>query len=146
MGISGLKRALRRSWLAILLVPAALAAAENALVGRWELVGASMPMPESCRAFRFQFTADGLLTGSDGSLEEKKTYKAQPYKKGYLIETAYVSSNGKNNCQGLPAEHVKANTVERIYIELLGVDRMRLYFGDRETKEFMDFKKAGSLP
>jgi hypothetical protein len=144
MHIGSLKQVLRISMLGILLVvPAAVAATDNALVGRWELIDASMPMPERCRAFVLQYLPEGILIGSDGSLEETKTYKAQPYKNGYLVEMAYVSSNGKSNCQGLPAEHVKANAIERTYIEVLAADKIRIYFGDRETKAFMDFKKAG---
>jgi hypothetical protein len=132
------------SLLGILLLPDALLAAENALVGRWEFADASFPMPAACRGGVFQYTSDGYLLASDGSFEEKKRYTAAPYKNGYLVETTYVSNNGKNNCQGLRAAYVRTNTIEKAYIELLGVERIKIHFGAEATKEFMIFKKSGS--
>src|SRR5262245_13200046 len=111
---------------------------QNNLIGAWQFVDASFPLPESCRVTAiFQFTADGLFLGNDGSFEEKKRYTAKPYKKGFLVRFEYISNNGKSNCQGIPARDVKADSVELVYIELLNADRMKIYFGPDETKGFL---------
>ena len=108
------------------------------LIGEWRFIDASFPLPENCRVTTiFQFTADGLFSGNDGSFEEKKRYTAKPFKKGFLVRFEYISNNGRSNCQGIPARDVKADSVELVYIELLNADRMKIYFGPDETKGFL---------
>ena len=114
------------------------------MIGEWQFVEASFPVPESCRATIFQFTTDGMFIGNDGSFQERKRYIAKSYKNGFLVDFQYISNNGRDNCQGHPAAYVKLNMIETLYIQLLDTERMKIYFGSEETQGFMVFKKKNS--
>ncbi len=117
-------------------------AQESLLVGKWQYVEASFPLDQKCMNSIFNFTNDGLLIASDGNYVETKSYNLKPYKKGYLVETRYVSNNGKENCQGIPAKEVKEHTVQTIYIELLeGNKKIKLYLGKEDAKGFFILEK-----
>ena len=136
----------RSAWLRCLSIGIALLSstagvAQDILIGEWQFVEASFPLPESCRATIFQFTTDGMFVGNDGSFQEMKRYTAKSYKNGFLVEFQYLSNNGKNNCQGLPAGYVKLNTIETLYIELLNAGILKIYFGLEDAQGFMVFKK-----
>src|SRR5215831_598933 len=135
---------LRRIWIAIALLYSTAGAGQDILIGEWQFVEASFPVPESCRATIFQFTTDGMFIGNDGSFQERKRYISKSYKNGFLVEFQYLSNNGKNNCQGLPGRYVRLNTIETLYIELLNTESMKIYFGPEETQEFIVFKKKNT--
>ena len=135
---------LRRIWIGIALLASTAGAGQDILVGEWQFVEASFPLPESCRAAIFEFTADGTFIANDGSFEERKRYTPKSYKNGFLVEFQYLSNNGKNNCQGLPARYVRLNTIETLYIEVLNTESMKIYFGPEETQGFIVLKKKNT--
>ena len=137
---------LRHIWIGIVLLCGTAGAGEDILIGEWQFVEASVPVPERCRASIFQFTADGMFVGNDGSFQEKKRYVAKSYKDGFLVEFQYISNNGRDNCQGYPAAYVKRNTIETIYIQLLNPGRIKIYLGSEATQDFMVFEKKNSAP
>jgi hypothetical protein len=130
--------------LGISLLASTVGVGQDILVGQWQFVEASFPLPESCRATIFEFTTDGMFIGNDGSFQERKRYISKSYKNGFIVEFQYLSNNGKNNCQGLPGRYVRLNTIETLYIELLNTERMKIYFGPEETQEFIVFKKKNT--
>ena len=111
------------------------------MVGQWQFVESSFPVPDSCRATIFEYTTDGMFVGNDGSYQERKQYIAKPYKNGFLVEYRYLSNNGKKNCQGLPATYVRGNTIEKVYIEALNTETIKIYFGPQEMQVFIVFKR-----
>lgn len=128
--------------LLLVIISSAANAQENLLVGKWQYVEASFPLDEKCMSSIFNFTYDGLLIANDGNYVETKSYTLKPYKKGYLVETRYVSNNGKENCQGIPAKEVKEHTVQTIYIELIeGNKKIKLYLGKEDAKGFFILEK-----
>src|SRR6266446_2830164 len=132
---------LRRISIGIALLCSTAGAGQDPLVGEWQFVEASFPLPENCRATIFQFTTDGMFAGNDDSFQERKRYIAKSYKNGFLVEFQYLSNNGRDNCQGHPAGYVRLNTIETVYIELLNTERMKIYLGSEETQGFIIFKK-----
>ena len=128
----------------ITLLSSTAGAGQDILIGEWQFVEASFPVPERCHATIFQFTNDGMLVGDDGSFQEKKRYVAKSYKDGFLVEFQYISNNGRDNCQGRPAEYVKLNTIETIYIQLLNTERIKIFLGSDETQAFMVLRKKDS--
>jgi hypothetical protein len=135
---------LRRIWIGIALLAGTAGAGQDVLVGQWQFAEASFSVPDSCRATIFEYTADGMFVGNDGSFEERKRYTAKPYKNGFHVEFQYVSNNGKNNCQGLPATYVQRNTIETVYIEVVNTETIKIYFGSEETPGFILFKKQNT--
>jgi hypothetical protein len=85
-----------------------------------------------------------MFVGNDGSYEERKRYTAKPYKTGFLVEYQYLSNNGRNNCQGLPATYVQRNSIETVYIEVVNTETIKIYFGPEETQVFILFKKKNT--
>ena len=135
---------LRHIWIGIALLSSTAGAGQDILIGEWQFVEASFPVPERCRATVFQFTSDGMFVGNDGSFQERKRYVAKSYKDGFLVEFQYISNNGRDNCQGRPAEYVKLNTIETLYIQLLNTERIKIYFGSEEAQGFTVFRKKNS--
>lgn len=135
---------LRRICIGIALLASTAGAGQDVLVGQWQFAEASFPVPDGCHATVFEYTADGMFVGNDGSYEERKRYTAKSYKNGLLVEFQYVSNNGENNCQGLPATYVQRNTIETVYIEVVNAETIKIYFGPEETQGFIVFKKRNS--
>jgi hypothetical protein len=135
---------LRHIWIGIALLSGTAGAGQDILIGEWQFVEASFPLPERCQATVFEFRTDGTFVGNDGSFQETKQYVAQSYKDGFLVEFRYISNNGRDNCQGHPAGYVRRNTIETIYIQLLDTERIKIYLGPEETQSFFVLKKKNS--
>lgn len=116
---------------------------KNSIVGVWRVIDGhgSIKLPDSCRNLIFQYGKNGLLTGNDGSLIERKKYKIQRKKGGLLVLiTKYISNNGERNCQGLPADYVRKNSLSSMFLELSPDNQtMTHYFGPKKSETYLRF-------
>lgn len=113
-----------------------------ALIGKWKVQELSLPSPDKCRDIYLNINSDGSLLSTDGTLEETMRWAASPHAMGFLITYTYISNNGKVNCQGIPAETVRENTLKVSYVEIEDGGRsLRFYLGSERTDHYMLFKK-----
>ncbi len=131
--------------LMLALLAGAVRADGHPLIGTWTFVEASFPFPAACRALSYRFDPDGSLFSTDGHLAETKSYQVKRRGKGYLIEMRYLANNGKANCQAIPAEEVRANTLRQVYVEAPGNGRIKMYFDSRPSPTFIVLERARDL-
>jgi len=106
--------------------------------GQWQLSGASVQFPESCKSLFYWYRRDGSLEAHDGKLIMTGTYTVTKVSKGLFLHSSYVSDNGQPNCQGLSAEFVRQNNVSRVLVQFAGgPDKLRIYFGESDDLPFI---------
>ena len=131
----------RRIWLGMFLLYSTVQAGQSGLIGEWQFVESSFPLPESCRSTIFHFAANGVFLARDGRYEERKRYAEKSHREGFLVEFQYLSNNGQKNCQGLPANYVRTNTIETLYVQVMSTTRIKVYFGPAEMEHFIIFAR-----
>jgi hypothetical protein len=67
-----------------------------------------------------EFRRDGTLLTKSGALLATQTYSLSRKKGGWLLVMGHPHTNGRPNCQGLPAEFVVKHLVSREYVRLAG--------------------------
>src|ERR1051325_840639 len=88
-------------------------------LGSWVLSQATADkLPQSCRNMRLEFAADGNLISFSGELRSVTKVYIRKHNEGFAVYIEkFVEHNGKPNCQGIPAESVRAWSVRASYFE-----------------------------
>jgi hypothetical protein len=89
------------------------------VVGVWRMLVPS-EAPSSCHDVSTEFRADGTMLTKSGALVATNTYSLVHRKGGWLLVMNNPRTNGKPNCQGLPAEFVVKHLVRREYVQVVG--------------------------
>jgi hypothetical protein len=85
-----------------------------------------------------EFTADGNLTAVSGEMRSVTKVSIQKHDEGFAVYVEkFIEHNGKPNCQGIPAESVRAWLVQASYYECDG-SVLRSYFGPKGREEFLE--------
>jgi hypothetical protein len=125
-----------------LLLVSDLHASEDKFLGKWALTSGSFEIPKTCKNLWYSFSAEGELRSGDGSLEELKSYTIEEHKKGFRLNTQYVSNNGQKNCQNFEAAYVQENSLGTFYVEFFDDgDALKLFFDSEPGETYLLFKK-----
>src|SRR6266508_5516448 len=95
------------------------------LVGVWRLRG-NGDLPTACDEASMEFRSDGTVLVKTGDQILTGTYTSEPAGGRLRVVQKDVRSNGKPNCQGIPADYVLEHYGYRIFAEVSG-DTLRLY-------------------
>ena len=79
------------------------------LVGTWQLLRASTPVPEACSAATLTFRRDGTFEGTSGTLKTRGRYSTSGAKNSYRLKLEQLEYSGAENCQGVTARDMQAN-------------------------------------
>lgn len=116
-----------------------------ALWGEWQLTDTSIEIPESCQNIFFRYTEDGSMEARDGNLVMTWAYTVTQVPNGLIVHSSYISDNAQSNCQGLSAEFVRQNNVDRILVQFVGgQDKLRIYFGVTDDLPFIVLMRKNS--
>lgn len=103
-------------------------AAEPSFVGRWRATSFSIEIPPACLQATLELRANGTLTSQSGEQVLTATYTIKPRGAGHLLTITDLESNGRANCQGIPAQYLLAHHVTETYVEIAG-DTVRMRLG-----------------
>jgi hypothetical protein len=84
-------------------------------------------VPKLCSEMTLTFRADSTMVSRNGDQLLTAHFAPQASDRGFLLTITEMRSNGRPNCQGLPADYVVGHQVARIYTEVSG-DTLR--YGD----------------
>lgn len=126
---------------ACLSASAASAAAEEAFVGSWRLVGASTEVEENCAGMTARFV-DGQYEGYDGYMVLRLRYVVERRGRKFVLRFSYLSDNNVANCQNLPPEFVREHLVQSALIEVLDPNRLKMHFGETEQTPYLIFVRV----
>jgi hypothetical protein len=80
------------------------------LIGTWRLLRANSPVPEACSSATLTFRRDGTFEGSSGTLKTQGRYATSGGKNNYRLKLEQLEYSGAENCQGMTARDMQANT------------------------------------
>ena len=88
-----------------------------------------------------EFRGDGTMLVTTGEQILTGTYEAEPAGDRLRVVQKDVRSNGKPNCQGIPAAYVLEHYVYTMYAQV-SADTLRIYVRPREPRAFLTATRA----